>query len=155
MLKFTFFLGFKSRNSSLALNGSGYRRLFIRVHASGCHTSQCNRLRIRLSQGGGHGKIFCSDFFRSDFLLLNDAKELISYKCTKLSNLIATLLSNLLLHIVQKNKIASEEFLVILKYWKEVDSHCASGKNSLQLMELFSIHKTHLFKLPATIISGQ
>jgi hypothetical protein len=43
--------------------------------------------------------------FRCDFLLLNDVKELISYNCSKIRNLITTLLSNLLLHIVQKENI--------------------------------------------------
>ena len=44
--------------------------------------------------------------FRRDFLLLNDVKELISYKCSKLWKLITTSISNLLLPIVQKEKIA-------------------------------------------------
>ena len=48
---------------------------------------------------------FCCDF-RRDFLLLNDVKELISYKCSKLWNVITTSISNLLLPIVQKEKIA-------------------------------------------------
>jgi hypothetical protein len=41
---------------------------------------------------------FCCDF-SCDFLLLEDVKEWMSYKCSRLSNLITTSLSNLLLHV--------------------------------------------------------
>ena len=37
-----------------------------------------------------------------------NVKESISYKCSKLWNLITTLISNLLLHIVQEEKIAAK-----------------------------------------------
>ena len=53
-----------------------------------------------------HGR-FCCDF-SCDFLLLEDVKEQISYKCSRLWNLITTSLSNLLLHIPQKEKIATK-----------------------------------------------
>ena len=50
---------------------------------------------------------FCCDF-RCDFLLLEDGKEWMSYKCSRLSNLIITTLSKPLLHIFQKEKIATK-----------------------------------------------
>jgi hypothetical protein len=50
---------------------------------------------------------FCCDF-NCDFLLLEDVKEWVSYKCSRLWNLITTSLSNLLLHILQKEKIATK-----------------------------------------------
>jgi hypothetical protein len=46
--------------------------------------------------------------FLGDFLLLMDVKEWMSYKRSRLWNFITTSLSNLLLHILQKEKIATK-----------------------------------------------
>ena len=48
--------------------------------------------------------VFCD--FRFDFLLLMDVKEWISHKCSGVCNLITASLSKLLLHIIEKAKIA-------------------------------------------------
>ena len=48
---------------------------------------------------------FCCNF-SCDFLLLEDVKKWMSYKCSRLWNLITTSLSNL--HILQKEKIATK-----------------------------------------------
>ena len=53
--------------------------------------------------------VYTGDFScdsRRDFLLLMDVKEWISHKCSGVCNLITISLSNLLLHIIQKEKIA-------------------------------------------------
>jgi hypothetical protein len=52
--------------------------------------------------------IFQSFDFCCDFLLLEDVKEWMSYKCSTLWNLIATSLSNPLLRVLQKEKIATK-----------------------------------------------
>jgi hypothetical protein len=55
--------------------------------------------------------VYTGDFwcdFSCDFLLLEDVKEWVNYKCSMLSNLITTSLSNLLFHILQKEKIATK-----------------------------------------------
>jgi hypothetical protein len=51
--------------------------------------------------------VYTGDFC-CDFLLLMDVKEWMSYKCSRLRNFITTSLSNLLLHILQKEKIATK-----------------------------------------------
>jgi hypothetical protein len=68
------------------------------AHASLAARSFVRGLEIRLYAGD----------FSCDFFLLEDVKEWMSYKCSRLSNLITTSLSNLLLHILQKEKIATK-----------------------------------------------
>jgi hypothetical protein len=77
--------------------------------------------------------------FRCDFLLLNDVKELVSYKCSTLWNLITTLMSNLLFHIVQKDKIAAK----IAGVSGYIDS-----KNQLEnLVEVLVVHLLRTFRV--------